>query len=194
MEKPAVQRMKGKSCEQYVLEFGSAVMFRVCGEVEGSCMSERWYSGFWLGKRLGTEVHVVVKEDGAVVRARAVRELERSVTLSVYDHFRGQPHDPTGTRYVEFSVMQDVELKQVKEKAQVNKMTASPRRVFITQEVVRKFGPTPDCRKCRGAMAGDKAYQFVNHSEGCRRRMEALMKEDDLDVKSRTQSDVKQKD
>ena len=28
-------------------------------------------------------------------------------------------------------------------------------------------------------MAGDKAYQFVNQSEGCRRRMEALMKEDD---------------
>ena len=45
-------------------------------------MSERWYSGFWLGKRLGTEEHVVVKEDGAVVRARAVRELERNVTLS----------------------------------------------------------------------------------------------------------------
>ena len=28
--KTAVQRMKGKSCEQYVLEFASACMFRVC--------------------------------------------------------------------------------------------------------------------------------------------------------------------
>ena len=58
-------------------------MFRVCGRVEGACMSERWHSGFWLGKRLGTEKHAVVKEDGAVVRARAVRELERSVTLGI---------------------------------------------------------------------------------------------------------------
>ena len=37
----AVQRMKRKRCEQYVLEFGSAVMFRVCGKVEGARMSER---------------------------------------------------------------------------------------------------------------------------------------------------------
>ena len=53
----AVQRLKGKRCEQYVLEFGSAVMFRVRGKVEGACVSERWYSGFSLGKRLGTEEH-----------------------------------------------------------------------------------------------------------------------------------------
>ena len=36
-------------------------------------------------------------EYGAVVRARAVRDLERSVTLSDSDHLRGQLHDPTGT-------------------------------------------------------------------------------------------------
>ena len=36
-------------------------------------------------------------EDGAFVRAGAVRALERSVTLFHYDHLRGQPHDPTGT-------------------------------------------------------------------------------------------------
>ena len=91
--------------------------------------------------------------------------------------------------------MQDVELKLVKEGTGEQDDRFLPRRVFITQEVVRKFGPTPDCRKCRGAMAGDKAYQFVNHSEGCRRRMEALMKEDDVfRCKSRTQSVVKQKD
>ena len=81
--KTAVQRMKGRSCEQHVLEFGSTVMFRVCGRVEGACMSEKWHSGFWLGKRLVSEEHVVVKEDGAVVRARAVCELEGSVTPGI---------------------------------------------------------------------------------------------------------------
>ena len=38
-----------------------------------------------------------MKEDSAVVRVRAVRELERNVTLSEDDRRRGQPHDPTGT-------------------------------------------------------------------------------------------------
>ena len=73
-----------------------------------------------------------------MVRARVARKLERSVTLSDYDHLRGQPHDPTGT----------------KRGVQVNRGDLfPPRRVFLTQEVVRKFGPTPDCRKCRGAVA-----------------------------------------
>ena len=62
-----------------------------------------------------------MKEDGAVVRARAVRELERSVTLSDYDHLRGQPHDPTGTT----RGMEDVELKKVREMEQVNRVTDS---------------------------------------------------------------------
>ena len=120
-----------------------------------------------------------MKEDGAVVRARAVRELERSVTLSDFYHLRGQPHDPTGTiRGVQRDAGRRVDAGE-REGTGEQDDRFLPRRVFLTQEVVRKFGPTPDCRKCRGAMAGDKAYQFVNHSEGCRRRMEALMKEDD---------------
>ena len=53
-------------------------------------MSERWSSGVWLGKRLGTEEHMVMKEDGAVVRARAVRELEKNVTLKDYEALTGR--------------------------------------------------------------------------------------------------------
>ena len=121
----------------------------------------------------------VVKEDGAVVRARAVRELQRSVTLSDYDHLRGEHHDPTGTiGGVQRDAGRRVEAGEIDGTGEHDDHFL-PRRVFITQQVVRKFGPTPGCRKCRGAMAGDKAYQFVNHSEDCRRRMEALMKEDD---------------
>ena len=58
-------------------------------------MSERLHSGFRVRKRLGTDDRVVVKEDGAVVRARAVRELERSVSSSDYDHLRGQCRTPS---------------------------------------------------------------------------------------------------
>ena len=34
---------------------------------------------------------------------------------------------------------------------------ATPKRVQITREVIMKFGPTADCRKCRGVMANDKS-------------------------------------
>ena len=176
-EKPLIKQRKRNVANSMSWSLGPPLCF-VCGKVEGACMSEKWYSGFWLGKRTGTEEHVVVKEYGALVRARAVRELERNVTLSDSDHLRGQPHDPTGTiRGVQRDAGRRVEEGE-REGAHQQDDRFLPRRVFITHEVVRKFGPTPDCRKSRGAMAGDKAYQFVNRSEGGR-RMEALMKEDD---------------
>ena len=45
--------------------------------------------------------------------------------------------------------------------------------------VVEEFGFTLDCKKCRGLLARDRAYQYVHHREECRTRMEALMREDD---------------
>ena len=49
----------------------------------------------------------------------------------------------------------------------------------IRREVVDKFGPTLDCKKCRFLLSRDRAYQYVHHREECRTRMEALMREDD---------------
>ena len=94
--KTATQRAKGRTSEQYVLEFASPCMFRVVGKVDGASMTERWYSGYWLGKRFGTEEHLVLKDDGLVVRARAVREINRKIVLKDFDHLRSAPHDPLG--------------------------------------------------------------------------------------------------
>ena len=106
-----------------------------------------------------------MKEDGAVVRSRVVRELERSVTLSDCDALRGQPHDANDTWNFSVDAGRRVEAGG-REGAGEQDDRFLPRRVFLSQEVVRKFSPTPDSRKCRGAIAGDKAYQFKNHSEG----------------------------
>ena len=46
--KTAQQRLKGKHSNQVMVEFGTAVLFRVCGKVQGSSMGERW---FHEGKR-----------------------------------------------------------------------------------------------------------------------------------------------
>ena len=56
-----------------MVEFGTAVMFRVCGKVQGSSMGERWFHGIFLGKKAGTEENIVMRENGSVVRARAIR-------------------------------------------------------------------------------------------------------------------------
>ena len=36
-------------------------------------MSERWIKGVWLGKRWGTDEHIVSDAEGRIVRARTVR-------------------------------------------------------------------------------------------------------------------------
>ena len=49
----------------------------------------------------------------------------------------------------------------------------------IRREVVEEFGPTLDCKKWRGLLARDRAYQYVQDREECRTKMEALLREYD---------------
>ena len=70
--KTAQQRLKGKHSNQVKVEFVTAVMFRVCGKVQGSSMGERWFHGLFLGKKARTEENIVMRDNGSVVRARAI--------------------------------------------------------------------------------------------------------------------------
>ena len=49
--KTAQQRLKGTHSNQVMVEFGTAVLFRVCGKVQRSSMGERWFHGIFLGKK-----------------------------------------------------------------------------------------------------------------------------------------------
>ena len=69
----------------------------VSGEVHGGVMQERWFPGIWLGKKLHSEEHLVMKEDGLVVRSRAVRENSQPLVMGDCDKLISTPHDPTGT-------------------------------------------------------------------------------------------------
>ena len=53
-----------------MVEFGTAVMFRVSGKVQGSSIGQHWFHGIFLGKKAGTEENLVIEENGIVVRAR----------------------------------------------------------------------------------------------------------------------------
>ena len=177
--KTAVQRLKGKSCDKYSHEFAAPVMFRVCGKVGSASMAERWYSGIWLGKRLGTEEHVVMKEDGTVVRARSVREVDKNLTIADLNVLTGRPHDPLSTiRGVPRDAGRRVDLGDGEGDGGVDE-EAPPKRVQITKDVVLRFGGTAGCKKCRGLIHGDKSYRYVHHTEECRIRMEKLMREDE---------------
>ena len=91
------RRLKGKHSSQVVVKFGTAVLFSVSGKVQGSTKGARWFHGIFLGKQARTEENIVMRENGSVVRACAIKELQKMLALKDYDVLRGTPHDPIGT-------------------------------------------------------------------------------------------------
>ena len=170
----AFQRLKGRKYTGTVLEFCSPVMFRVSGKVQGGLMTERWYEGLWLGKRFDTEEHLVMKDDGFVVRCRAVRERDIPVTKEMLEKLKSTPSDPTGTmkpvESVPRAVMTGVDKKESE--------GFVPKRITISRAAMNKFGVTERCRKCRNIASGG-SERSGSHSEECRRRFEELMKSDE---------------
>ena len=144
-------------------------------------MTERWFSGVFLGKKPGTDEYIVMRDTGQVVRARAVKEMAKKMTLDDYAVLVGQPHDPLGAlKTGERDGGRPAELHgPSRDLPEDGDVRPTPKRVQITREVVIRFGATPGCRKCRGVLARDASYQFVHHSNECRARMEEKMAGDD---------------
>ena len=153
------QRLKGRKFVGHILEFGTSVMFRVSGKVHGGVMQERWFPGIWLGKKLHSEEHLVMKEDGLVVRSRAVRENSQPLVTEDYDKLISTPHDPTGTvkAATTRTVLPDVH-------SQEHELGSyKPRRAKITKNIIDKFGPTARCAKCRAITRGDSGMEAVGY-------------------------------
>ena len=67
------ERIKQKKYHGVMVEFGSMVMVKLQGKLQGGIMKERWIPGLWLGKRWTTDEHLISVASGRVVRARDVR-------------------------------------------------------------------------------------------------------------------------
>ena len=65
-------------------------------------MEPRWLRGIWLGKRFGTEEHVLSTIERTVGRGSAVRvNLEKQWDIELSNSFRGLPWDPSRTNTVD---------------------------------------------------------------------------------------------
>ena len=64
--------LKRSALYQEICHFGTPVMHRTSGPVQGVEVHERWHDGIWLGLQFTSGEHIVALTDGRVVRARAV--------------------------------------------------------------------------------------------------------------------------
>ena len=172
--KSAYERLKKRPHRGELLPLGASVMFRVAGKVPGGLMTERWHLGTWLGKRFHTELHIVARKgDGLVIRSRAVKAMPEPTTMD-YLNAMG----PSG---VLKDVLPDVPrpiLSRDEPPFLPVEERPVPRNMKITQDILKKFGYTPGCAKCRKLSRNGYSHPGLAHSQDCRIRIEAASRTD----------------
>ena len=78
----AYERMRGRPYRGELLAFGTPILHRISGKVQGGVLVDRWNEGLWLGKAASSDEHLVSTTVGTVVRARCVKATGRSPTLA----------------------------------------------------------------------------------------------------------------
>ena len=58
------QRLHGKTYAGELLRFGTSVLHRLSGQVQGGVLVDRWHRGTWLGKTADSDEHVIGVEGG----------------------------------------------------------------------------------------------------------------------------------
>ena len=147
----AYERLKGKTCNGVIHEFGRVILHWIPEKPQGGLMLERWVQGVWLGKRFTTDGHVIGLENGKVVRTRNVRpkSLEDTWNMEEINKIKGQPWDPSVTLTYE-KLAQDRHLKIRDPTPAEEGYVCIPRSHTITKTDLSKAGGwTQGCRKCR---------------------------------------------
>ena len=141
-------------------------------------MTERWHLGTWLGKRFHTEDHTVARKgDGLVIRSRAVKLMSDVTTSEDLDAIKGSPWAPSG---VLEDVLPDVPRPVLRrdEPFVPDEECPVPRKMKITHDLIKRFGYTPGCAKCRKLSRSEYSHPSLAHSQVCRLRIERASKSD----------------
>ena len=162
-------------------EFGDSILSKVPGKPEGGRMQPRWISGIWLGKRWGSDEHIVSLPGGKVARARNVKPSAEGFNRELFDELIGRPCDPSGSwdgaGEMPRGVMpQMARVPEGRPEAPVesSKVRATP----IQRKYLEQYGFTEGCPKCRAIQRQDETHPTLAHNAACRARIEELLKND----------------
>ena len=113
-------------------------------------MTERWHLGTWLGKRFHTKEHIEARrEDGLVIRSRAEKVMPDETTLEDLDAIKGSPWVRSGVlRDALLDVPRPILSRDEPPFGPVEERLV-PKKRNISQGILKKFGYTPGCAKCR---------------------------------------------
>jgi len=189
----AYYRLLGKDSKKGMVEIGEQVMAKpLRGKKSNRKMSlkDRWVFATWVGIDARTNEHIVVLGDGgAAIRVRTVlrrpasdrwnpeaikniRATPRTPNPADEDQGRAQPECDTRTRKIEVDGEgADIKMDYGKDQPAKN------REFKITKSILDKFKFTAGCKGCDAVIHGSGARA---HSDGCRKRLEEAIKNDDV--------------
>ena len=134
-------------------------------------MQPRWVSGIWLGKRWGSDEHIVTLPDGRVVRARNVKPSAEGFNRELFDAIIGRPCDPSGSWDVAGEMPKGVIPSMSRVPAGRPDSPTEPAKVRATpimRKYLEKYGFTEGCSKCRMIERGDNSQPGLAHNAACR--------------------------
>jgi hypothetical protein len=177
--KTSYERCKGKKSKLLGIEFGEAVLWRrkpIAGALgKLTCL---WEDGVYLGIKGGSGEIIIGNLEG-VWKSRTIQRKpiedrwpEASAAMVIGVPWRVNEADPDvdGER-LEVLRLPEADVAREREKADTN----VPNRFFITKKDLETHGYSHRCPGCTAVLRGTARQ---GHSEGCRQRLAAEMKED----------------
>ena len=173
------ERLRKKKYTGEVVEFGSSVHFRHAGALQPNKtnLEPRWSSGIWLGKRWGSDEHLVGTPTGiAKSRAIAQKPADERWDRDAIFNLRGVLWAWTGDSETPGVIFRPIDSKP--EPRQLEPPAPIPRQPKITQEILDKYGYTTTCARCRGMVSAGPIPTRAREDH-CRRRIEQAIAEDE---------------
>eukprot|EP00971_Amphidinium_carterae_P119339 2363772-Amphidinium_carterae.1 len=167
------QRARGKRFNGHLIPLGEAVLYHLG---KGPSRNEpRWERGLFLG--FADRNMSFIGVEGRVVKAKSIRRLadEDKRDPGLLAKIAGSPWQLGNEEHVEPGAIfaEPVETEGVPDPA--GEMVLGRRRTYLRRGVEFKtHGYTPNCPGCEAARLHQAARA---HTEGCRRRIERLMRE-----------------
>ena len=190
--KTSYERLKGKRAKVLGIEFGEKVLWRrrPIGNALGklSCM---WEDGIYLGVK-GTTGEIIVGTTKGIWRTRTLqrRPIEDRWSADAMAMVGGVPwrtseEDPK----MDGEKLETIELPKMDPQVIEDTRSfvdAEPRTFGIKRSDFEHHGYTRGCAGCKAILRGTARQK---HSDGCRRRMEDAMRDDDRVRRAKTRRD-----
>ena len=185
--KTALQLMKGRVSLTELIPFGELVLFKIpkTGDAVGS-FEDRWDSGIWLGCAVRDGMHLVgtaagVFKVGTLKRKPDGEQWSADLVCGVVGSPQ-QPEPGIETRRVTTFAKKKLGEKSDKKSVEFQPPSREPpeiRNTKLTKTDIEKYGYSDGCPACR-AIKADKPWRAA-HTDACRKRIEALMMQDEKD-------------